>query len=62
MIAKGEFFEAIIKTVCCLYQNELGIMWTRRDEAEKAQSFLETAEFIYHRYMKEVFLTYFHAI
>lgn len=31
-------------------------MWTRRDEAEKALQFLETAEFIYQRYMKEVFL------
>ncbi|XP_003969525.1 KIF-binding protein [Takifugu rubripes] len=34
-------------------RNELGIMWTRRDEAEKALQFLETAEFIYQRYMKE---------
>lgn len=30
-------------------------MWTRRDEADKALQFLETAEFIYQRYMKEVF-------
>lgn len=42
----------------CLHQNELGIMWTRRDEAEKALRFLETAEFIYQRFMKEVFLFY----
>ncbi|CAG05689.1 unnamed protein product, partial [Tetraodon nigroviridis] len=34
-------------------RNELGIMWTRRDEAERALRFLQTAEFIYQRYMKE---------
>lgn len=34
-------------------------MWTRRDEAEKALRFLETAEFIYQRYMKEVILFFY---
>lgn len=47
------------KRFCYLYQNELGIMWTRRDEAEKALRFLETAEFIYQRYMKEVILFFY---
>lgn len=35
-------------------QNQLGILWAGRDEIEKAQGFLETAEAMYIRYMKEV--------
>ncbi|KAK2920305.1 KIF-binding protein [Channa argus] len=34
-------------------RNQLGILWAGRDETEKAQEFLETAESIYQRYMKE---------
>lgn len=34
-------------------RNQLGILWAGRDETETAQGFLETAEFIYQRYMKE---------
>ncbi|KAM9409233.1 KIF-binding protein [Pholidichthys leucotaenia] len=34
-------------------RNQLGILWAGRDETEKAQGFLETAESIYQRYMKE---------
>uniref|UniRef100_A0A8C9RZT2 KIF-binding protein n=1 Tax=Scleropages formosus TaxID=113540 RepID=A0A8C9RZT2_SCLFO len=34
-------------------RNQLGILWAGRDEIEKAQGFLETAESIYLRYMKE---------
>uniref|UniRef100_A0A668AXN9 KIF-binding protein n=1 Tax=Myripristis murdjan TaxID=586833 RepID=A0A668AXN9_9TELE len=37
-------------------RNQLGILWAGRDETEKAQGFLETAESIYQRYMKEVSL------
>lgn len=40
--------------VCLCCQNQLGILWAGRDETETAQGFLETAEFIYQRYMKEV--------
>uniref|UniRef100_A0A672ZJA5 KIF-binding protein n=1 Tax=Sphaeramia orbicularis TaxID=375764 RepID=A0A672ZJA5_9TELE len=35
-------------------RNQLGILWAGRDETEEAQGFLETAESIYQRYMKEV--------
>ncbi|KAJ8359922.1 hypothetical protein SKAU_G00164470 [Synaphobranchus kaupii] len=35
-------------------RNQLGILWAGRDEIEKAQGFLETAESMYVRYMKEV--------
>ncbi|TKS69999.1 KIF1-binding protein -like protein [Collichthys lucidus] len=35
-------------------RNQLGILWAGRDETETAQGFLETAESIYQRYMKEV--------
>ena len=38
--------------LCC--QNQLGILWAGRDETETAQGFLEKAESIYKRYMKEV--------
>lgn len=38
------------------WQNQLGILWAGRDETEKSQGFLETAESIYQRYMKEVHL------
>ncbi|XP_071760967.2 KIF-binding protein [Centroberyx gerrardi] len=34
-------------------RNQLGILWAGRDETEEAQGFLETAESIYLRYMKE---------
>ncbi|XP_072534499.1 KIF-binding protein [Salminus brasiliensis] len=34
-------------------RNQLGILWAGRDETEKAQGFLETAESIYVQYMKE---------
>ncbi|XP_051508044.1 KIF-binding protein [Myxocyprinus asiaticus] len=34
-------------------RNQLGILWAGRDETEKAQGFLETAESMYLRYMKE---------
>ncbi|XP_067447686.1 KIF-binding protein [Thunnus thynnus] len=34
-------------------RNQLGILWAGRDETETAQGFLETAEAIYQRYMKE---------
>ncbi|KAF3832527.1 hypothetical protein F7725_026192 [Dissostichus mawsoni] len=34
-------------------RNQLGILWAGRDETETAQGFLETAESIYQRYMKE---------
>uniref|UniRef100_A0A672ZII4 KIF-binding protein n=1 Tax=Sphaeramia orbicularis TaxID=375764 RepID=A0A672ZII4_9TELE len=34
-------------------RNQLGILWAGRDETEEAQGFLETAESIYQRYMKE---------
>ncbi|XP_066535152.1 KIF-binding protein [Hoplias malabaricus] len=34
-------------------RNQLGILWAGRDETEKAQGFLETAESIYIQYMKE---------
>lgn len=34
-------------------RNQLGILWAGRDETEKAQGFLETAESIYQQYMKE---------
>ncbi|MBN3295770.1 KBP protein, partial [Amia calva] len=34
-------------------RNQLGILWAGRDEIEKAQAFLETAESLYIRYMKE---------
>ncbi|KAG7250269.1 hypothetical protein CRUP_007404 [Coryphaenoides rupestris] len=34
-------------------ENRLGILWSVRDETETAQGFLETAEAIYQRYMKE---------
>ncbi|XP_060728863.1 KIF-binding protein [Tachysurus vachellii] len=33
--------------------NQLGILWAGRDESETAQGFLETAESVYVRYMKE---------
>uniref|UniRef100_A0A672FYW1 KIF-binding protein n=1 Tax=Salarias fasciatus TaxID=181472 RepID=A0A672FYW1_SALFA len=35
-------------------RNQLGILWAGRDETQMAQGFLETAESIYQRYMKEV--------
>ncbi|XP_055026600.2 KIF-binding protein [Misgurnus anguillicaudatus] len=34
-------------------RNQLGILWAGRDEIEKAQGFLEIAESMYLRYMKE---------
>ncbi|XP_014916570.1 KIF-binding protein [Poecilia latipinna] len=34
-------------------RNQLGILWAGRDETETAQGFLESAESIYQRYMKE---------
>uniref|UniRef100_A0A8C9ZK43 KIF-binding protein n=2 Tax=Sander lucioperca TaxID=283035 RepID=A0A8C9ZK43_SANLU len=34
-------------------RNQLGILWAGRDETETAQGFLETAESIYQRYIKE---------
>ncbi|MEQ2304520.1 hypothetical protein AMECASPLE_027866 [Ameca splendens] len=34
-------------------RNQLGILWAGRDETETAHGFLETAESIYQRYMKE---------
>ncbi|KAJ8013708.1 hypothetical protein DPEC_G00032590 [Dallia pectoralis] len=34
-------------------RNQLGILWAGRDETEKAQEFLENAEAMYRRYMKE---------
>ncbi|XP_048864904.1 KIF-binding protein [Brienomyrus brachyistius] len=34
-------------------RNQLGILWAGRDEIDKAQGFLETAEAIYVRYVKE---------
>lgn len=34
-------------------RNQLGILWAGRDEIEKAQGFLETAETMYKRFMKE---------
>ncbi|XP_017274282.1 KIF-binding protein [Kryptolebias marmoratus] len=34
-------------------RNQLGILWAGRDETETAQGYLETAESIYQRYMKE---------
>ncbi|XP_051503560.1 KIF-binding protein-like [Myxocyprinus asiaticus] len=34
-------------------RNQLGILWAGRDEIEKAQGFLEKAESMYLRYMKE---------
>ncbi|XP_034536661.1 KIF-binding protein [Notolabrus celidotus] len=34
-------------------RNQLGILWAGRDETEMAQGFLETAESVYQRYMKE---------
>ncbi|XP_061820261.1 KIF-binding protein [Nerophis lumbriciformis] len=40
-------------SLCIHYRNQLGILWAGRDETEKAQEFLETAESIYLRYMKE---------
>ncbi|XP_061735840.1 KIF-binding protein [Nerophis ophidion] len=40
-------------SLCIHFRNQLGILWAGRDETEKAQEFLETAESIYMRYMKE---------
>ncbi|XP_076141517.1 KIF-binding protein [Alosa pseudoharengus] len=40
-------------SLCIQARNQLGILWAGRDETEKAQGFLETAESIYIRYMKE---------
>ncbi|XP_072236492.1 KIF-binding protein [Leuresthes tenuis] len=40
-------------SLCIHVRNQLGILWARRDETETAQGFLETAESIYQRYMKE---------
>ncbi|XP_061881935.1 KIF-binding protein [Entelurus aequoreus] len=40
-------------SLCIHFRNQLGILWAGRDETEKAQEFLETAESIYLRYMKE---------
>ncbi|XP_006630631.2 KIF-binding protein [Lepisosteus oculatus] len=34
-------------------RNQLGILWAGRDETEKAQGFLETAESLYIQYMKQ---------
>ncbi|XP_062320006.1 KIF-binding protein [Osmerus eperlanus] len=34
-------------------RNQLGILWAGRDEIEKAQGYLETAEAMYKRFMKE---------
>ncbi|XP_036592756.1 KIF-binding protein isoform X1 [Trichosurus vulpecula] len=35
-------------------QNNLGILWSERDEIETAQSYLESAEALYNQYMKEI--------
>ncbi|KAL2083240.1 hypothetical protein ACEWY4_021013 [Coilia grayii] len=40
-------------SLCIQARNQLGILWAGRDEIEKAQGFLEMAENIYMRYMKE---------
>ncbi|KAI4894286.1 hypothetical protein NFI96_016309 [Prochilodus magdalenae] len=40
-------------SLCIQARNQLGILWAGRDETEKAQGFLETAESIYVHYMKE---------
>uniref|UniRef100_A0A8C5NQ97 KIF-binding protein n=1 Tax=Junco hyemalis TaxID=40217 RepID=A0A8C5NQ97_JUNHY len=34
-------------------QNNLGILWSQRDEIETAQTYLESAEALYNQYMKE---------
>ncbi|KAJ8248266.1 hypothetical protein GJAV_G00240170 [Gymnothorax javanicus] len=41
-------------SVCIQARNQMGILWAGRDETGKAQGFLETAESMYVRYMKEV--------
>ncbi|KAM4602378.1 KIF-binding protein [Polymixia lowei] len=40
-------------SLCIHVRNQLGILWAGRDETETAQGFLEAAESIYLRYMKE---------
>lgn len=35
-------------------QNNLGILWSERDEIKTAQTYLESAEALYNQYMKEV--------
>uniref|UniRef100_A0A452ER96 Uncharacterized protein n=1 Tax=Capra hircus TaxID=9925 RepID=A0A452ER96_CAPHI len=36
-------------------QNNLGILWSEREEIETAQAYLESSEALYNQYMKEVF-------
>lgn len=36
------------------FQNNLGILWSEREEIETARSYLESSEALYNQYMKEV--------
>lgn len=37
-----------------IFQNNLGILWSEREEIETAQAYLDSSEALYLRYMKEV--------
>lgn len=37
-----------------IFQNNLGILWSEREEIETAQAYLESSEALYNQYMKEV--------
>lgn len=36
------------------FQNNLGILWSEREEIETARTYLESSEALYNQYMKEV--------
>ncbi|KAI2556005.1 kinesin family binding protein [Homo sapiens] len=41
-------------SLCIQAQNNLGILWSEREEIETAQAYLESSEALYNQYMKEV--------
>lgn len=40
--------------ISLIFQNNLGILWSEREEIGTAQAYLESSEALYNQYMKEV--------
>lgn len=47
-------FMLLFISLCFVFQNNLGILWSEREEIETAQAYLESSEALYKQYMKEV--------
>uniref|UniRef100_A0A8C9P648 KIF-binding protein n=1 Tax=Spermophilus dauricus TaxID=99837 RepID=A0A8C9P648_SPEDA len=51
---RKKLFSSLFVFLFCIFQNNLGILWSEREEIETAQAYLESSEALYNQYMKEI--------